>query len=224
MCSRPTAFCFEFTWTNHSYVFFLTCSYQIFMYASQRGNRLNASKWSWLRSRPFRLSELLSLLRKGKMCVGSLSFFTVVWVIWFSSHLFYHWTLLDRVTEGWVLWDWSRGTNATCVEIVTWYSRTHLPRCSRQIWAFGAWSTLCLPSQHRWNEVNDLNTLIISFICWRRNRGRQGLISAKKVKNNLLAAVLILTVIPPSVKVSQAVIGHCCFLISQKLLETDEVR
>ena len=34
---------------------------------------------------------------------------------------------------------------------------------------------------------------------------------------NLLASVLILTVVPPSVKLSQAAVEHCCFLISQKL-------
>ncbi|KAK0239818.1 clathrin-coated vesicle protein [Armillaria nabsnona] len=46
-------------------------------------------------------------------------------------------------------------------------------------------------------------------------------ISTKKVKNNLLAAVLILTVIPPTVKVGRAVLEHACFLISQKLLDAD---
>ncbi|KAG5643615.1 hypothetical protein DXG03_000582 [Asterophora parasitica] len=54
-------------------------------------------------------------------------------------------------------------------------------------------------------------------------RGRQGLISSKKIKNNLLTAVLVLTVIPTSVKVSQAVVEHCCFLISQHLLESSEL-
>ncbi|KAJ7767277.1 clathrin-coated vesicle protein [Mycena metata] len=53
--------------------------------------------------------------------------------------------------------------------------------------------------------------------------GRQGAISAKKIKNNLLAAVLILTVIPPSVKLGEAVIEHCCFLITQKLLDVGEM-
>ncbi|KAF7337120.1 Clathrin-coated vesicle protein [Mycena venus] len=53
--------------------------------------------------------------------------------------------------------------------------------------------------------------------------GRQGAISAKKIKNNLLAAVLILTVIPPSVKVGDVVIEHCCFLITQKLLDVGEM-
>ncbi|KAJ7168806.1 clathrin-coated vesicle protein [Mycena filopes] len=53
--------------------------------------------------------------------------------------------------------------------------------------------------------------------------GRQGAISAKKIKNNLLAAVLILTVIPPSVKMGEAVIEHCCFLITQKLLDVGEM-
>ncbi|TFK38873.1 clathrin-coated vesicle protein [Crucibulum laeve] len=54
-------------------------------------------------------------------------------------------------------------------------------------------------------------------------RGRSGAISTKKIKNNLLASVLILTVVPPSVKVGQAVIEHCCFLISQKLVEGEEI-
>ncbi|KAJ7066512.1 clathrin-coated vesicle protein [Mycena amicta] len=53
--------------------------------------------------------------------------------------------------------------------------------------------------------------------------GRQGLISAKKIKNNLLAAVLILTVLPPSVKVGEPVIEHCCYLITQKLLDVGEL-
>ncbi|KAJ3852125.1 clathrin-coated vesicle protein [Lentinula lateritia] len=54
-------------------------------------------------------------------------------------------------------------------------------------------------------------------------RGRQGAACTKKVKNNLLAAVLVLTAISPTIKVGQAVVEHCCFLISQKLLETHEV-
>ncbi|KAF4622079.1 hypothetical protein D9613_008980 [Agrocybe pediades] len=54
-------------------------------------------------------------------------------------------------------------------------------------------------------------------------RGRSGAISAKKTKNNMLAAVLILTVVPAWVKVGQAVIEHACFLISQKLVEGDDI-
>ncbi|KAK1228476.1 hypothetical protein PQX77_008494 [Marasmius sp. AFHP31] len=50
-------------------------------------------------------------------------------------------------------------------------------------------------------------------------RGREGIACTKKVKNNLLATVLVLTSIPPSVKVSEAVAEHCCFLISQRILE-----
>lgn len=53
--------------------------------------------------------------------------------------------------------------------------------------------------------------------------GRQGLVSTKKIKSNLLASVLILTVIPSSVKVGRGVIEQCYHLISQKLLEVDEV-
>ncbi|KAK2467957.1 hypothetical protein APHAL10511_000252 [Amanita phalloides] len=53
-------------------------------------------------------------------------------------------------------------------------------------------------------------------------RGRQGLISDKKVKNNMLAAVLILTVVPNWVKIGRPVVEHCCFLITQRLLEDEE--
>ncbi|KAF7309872.1 Clathrin-coated vesicle protein [Mycena indigotica] len=53
--------------------------------------------------------------------------------------------------------------------------------------------------------------------------GRDGAMSTKKIKNNLLAAVLILTVIPPSVKVGEPVIEHCCYLITQKLLDVGEL-
>lgn len=54
--------------------------------------------------------------------------------------------------------------------------------------------------------------------------GREGPMCNKKIKCNLLAAVLILTVLPPTVQVGKAVIEHCCFLISQKLVEGSEVR
>ena len=39
----------------------------------------------------------------------------------------------------------------------------------------------------------------------------------RKIQNNLLASVLVLTIVPIAVKVSQAAIDHCCFLICQKL-------
>jgi len=44
----------------------------------------------------------------------------------------------------------------------------------------------------------------------------------RKIQNNLLASVLVLTIVPVTVKVSQAAIDHCCFLICQKLT-VDEV-
>jgi len=44
----------------------------------------------------------------------------------------------------------------------------------------------------------------------------------RKIQNNLLASVLVLTIVPVAVKVSQAAIDHCCFLICQKLT-VDEV-
>ncbi|KAG0706406.1 armadillo-type protein [Suillus ampliporus] len=54
-------------------------------------------------------------------------------------------------------------------------------------------------------------------------RGREGLISSRKVKTNLLGAVLILTVIPTQVAIARDVVEHLFFLISQKLEEGDEM-
>jgi hypothetical protein len=54
-------------------------------------------------------------------------------------------------------------------------------------------------------------------------RGRHGAISTKKIKNNMLAAVLVLTVVAIWVKVGRAVVEHGCFLISQKLLDADDI-
>ncbi|KAH8115151.1 clathrin-coated vesicle protein [Phellopilus nigrolimitatus] len=52
-------------------------------------------------------------------------------------------------------------------------------------------------------------------------RGRQGAISTMKITNNLLAAVLILTVVTPQIGFSEAALEYCCSLISQKLLEKE---
>ncbi|KIL59187.1 hypothetical protein M378DRAFT_27111 [Amanita muscaria Koide BX008] len=52
--------------------------------------------------------------------------------------------------------------------------------------------------------------------------GRQGLACTKKVKNNMLAAVLVLTVVPNWARIGRAVVEHCCFLITQKLLDGDD--
>lgn len=54
-------------------------------------------------------------------------------------------------------------------------------------------------------------------------RGRDGAACRKKIKNNMLAAVLILTILPPTIRLSKAVIEHCCFLISQQISEPNEV-
>ena len=53
--------------------------------------------------------------------------------------------------------------------------------------------------------------------------GRSGVISTKKIKSNMLAAVLVLTVVPAWVKVGRAAVEHACYLISQKLSGVDEV-
>jgi hypothetical protein len=54
-------------------------------------------------------------------------------------------------------------------------------------------------------------------------RGRQGNIAEKKIKNNMLAAVLILTAIPVSIKVGKLVIEHTCFSITRSLLDAGEM-
>ncbi|KAF8558426.1 clathrin-coated vesicle protein [Imleria badia] len=55
-------------------------------------------------------------------------------------------------------------------------------------------------------------------------RGREGLISSKKVKSNLLAAVLILTGLPSRVKVARGVVEYLCFVISLKLEENNDTQ
>ncbi|TBU59882.1 clathrin-coated vesicle protein [Dichomitus squalens] len=53
--------------------------------------------------------------------------------------------------------------------------------------------------------------------------GREGPMCNKKIKCNLLAAVLILTVLPTTVAIGKAIIEHCCSIISQKLVEGSEL-
>ncbi|PIL25912.1 hypothetical protein GSI_11665 [Ganoderma sinense ZZ0214-1] len=53
--------------------------------------------------------------------------------------------------------------------------------------------------------------------------GREGPMCNKKIKCNLLATVLILTVLPPTVVIGRPIIEHCCFIISQKLVEGSEL-
>lgn len=55
------------------------------------------------------------------------------------------------------------------------------------------------------------------------HRGREGGTCSRKVKTNMLAAVLILTSIPPGVKLTRGVVEHLVHLISQKLEESDDV-
>ena len=54
--------------------------------------------------------------------------------------------------------------------------------------------------------------------------GRSGTAVTLKTKNNLLAAVLLLTITPTTMKISKAALEQCAYLISQKLGEDPEVR
>ncbi|KAF9474335.1 clathrin-coated vesicle protein [Pholiota conissans] len=88
-------------------------------------------------------------------------------------------------------------------------------------------SLLDLPASHRPEERERCSRLIHALLsaCLLNidsMRGRSGVISTKKIKNNMLAAVLVLTVVPSWVKVGRAVVEHGCYLIAQKLLDVDE--
>ena len=52
-------------------------------------------------------------------------------------------------------------------------------------------------------------------------RSRSGGVAARKLKGNLLAAVLLLTTLPSSVKLSQAAVEHLCFLIAHLMNAPD---
>ncbi|KAF9499159.1 clathrin-coated vesicle protein [Pleurotus eryngii] len=52
--------------------------------------------------------------------------------------------------------------------------------------------------------------------------GRSGAISTKKVKNNLLAVMLILSVLPPTVRIGKSVVERCCFILSHKTMDNDD--
>ncbi|KAL4065423.1 armadillo-type protein [Scleroderma yunnanense] len=54
-------------------------------------------------------------------------------------------------------------------------------------------------------------------------RGREGAVCSRKVKTNMVAAVLILTSLPPGVKLARGVVEHLVHLISQKLEESDDM-
>ncbi|KAH7905717.1 armadillo-type protein [Hygrophoropsis aurantiaca] len=54
-------------------------------------------------------------------------------------------------------------------------------------------------------------------------RGRDGVVSSRKVKSGLLTSVLILTVVPQQTKFARGAIEHLFFVISQKLEESDEM-
>ncbi|KAL4255224.1 hypothetical protein AB1N83_012551 [Pleurotus pulmonarius] len=51
--------------------------------------------------------------------------------------------------------------------------------------------------------------------------GRSGAISTKKSKNNLLAIVLILSVLSPTVQIGKTVVERCYFILSHKTMDSD---
>jgi hypothetical protein len=70
------------------------------------------------------------------------------------------------------------------------------------------------------------DSMSLTFLRYYTNlqyRGREGAISAKKIKNNLLATVLVLTTVPPSMKLASPVLERCCFIISSRLAEAEAV-
>jgi hypothetical protein len=71
--------------------------------------------------------------------------------------------------------------------------------------------TRCVPS----TATKYLTDLVTTY------RSRSGRAATLKTKNNLLASVLLLTALPSSVKIGQAVVEHACFLITQVALSDD---
>lgn len=55
-------------------------------------------------------------------------------------------------------------------------------------------------------------------------RDREGIIAQLKIKNNMLAAVVVLTSVKERVKLSRISLEQCCYLISQRLTEPSDVR
>lgn len=55
-------------------------------------------------------------------------------------------------------------------------------------------------------------------------RSREGQIAAIKSKNNMLLAVLVLTNLTASIKISQDIIEHACYTIGQRIRVGGEVR
>ena len=90
-------------------------------------------------------------------------------------------------------------------------------------WLFKTCSrgSLGLSRQHRPHEVCVWRDMWVRS-SHSADSGRQGVASTRKVQSNLLASVLVLTIVPVTAKVSQAAIDHCCFLICRKLT-IDEV-
>ncbi|KAI0030727.1 clathrin-coated vesicle protein [Vararia minispora EC-137] len=54
-------------------------------------------------------------------------------------------------------------------------------------------------------------------------KGRQGVISSNKSKNNLLTAALVLTGAPSNTNVSDTVLSHLCLLVSEKLTGANDM-
>ena len=54
-------------------------------------------------------------------------------------------------------------------------------------------------------------------------RAREGQVATTKIKNNMLACVLVLTTLPASVQISRPVVEQVCYSIGQHLGDTGEV-
>jgi hypothetical protein len=54
--------------------------------------------------------------------------------------------------------------------------------------------------------------------------GREGVLSTKKIKNNMLCAVLVLTMFRDNLRLSQTAVEHFCRILTSKLVENTEAR
>lgn len=90
----------------------------------------------------------------------------------------------------------------------------------------GVWPMVCCrPAFKTWRQPGPcLYNSGGSTIVTDSRSGREGPVPTLKLKNNLLAAVLVLTVMPPAIDLGRLAIEHCCSLVSEKLGESGDVR
>jgi hypothetical protein len=80
---------------------------------------------------------------------------------------------------------------------------------------------LDLSGQERFSHLVN-NLLSVCMLNISSMRCRHGVISDKKIRGNLLVAVLLLTTVPPTISFGQKVVEHMCYLICENLMNMQD--